>query len=297
MLINKYKAEFFQFCIQLTADNYRDKRTKRIGAMDWHCIRCCNLKKQLLRSILMANYIIQISDDALMEMSIAALEAYVVPQRQANKSGERLKKEVETYGLLWGHGVTLPDGDILYSVQKLTVDAMAYRRTDSVLPSEGLKVIKDMITSYWPQYSFLGDFHSHPYEHYNDVERIRGYEFSEVDRKSMIDEQNDPDFRVSLVMTISSLERISNIQPENISDSIICWTFNNYRFWLNACIVYKGDEDDEIALLPNSSHWKNKYDNPDDVGVYLHCPYLSHPWQTTRFGKKVGKGKHIAGDI
>ncbi len=241
----------------------------------------------------MANYIIHISDDALMEMSIAALEAYVV----ADKSGERSKKEVETYGLLWGHEVILPDDDILYSVQKLTVDAMAYRRTGSVLPSEGVKVKKDMITSYWPQYSLLGDFHSHPYGHYSDVEEIKGYEFSEGDRKSMDNKTNDPDFRVSLVMTISSLERISNIQPRDISDSIICWTFNNYRFWLNACIIYKGDEDDEIALLPNSYHWKKKYDHPDDVGVYLHCPYLSSPWQITKFGKKAGKGKHIAGDI
>jgi len=103
--------------------------------------------------------------------------------------GNQYKTELETYGLLWGHEIILPDGNILYSVQKMTVDAMAYRRTDSVRPSDEKKVIKDIITSYWPQYSFLGDFHSHPYEHYKKVEEIKGYEFSEGDRTSMINEK------------------------------------------------------------------------------------------------------------
>ena len=108
----------------------------------------------------MSNYVIQVSDEALMEMSLSALEAYVVPECQPKN--KKLRTELETCGLLWGHEITLPNGDIFFAVQKLTIDAMAYRRTDSVWPSEGLRVIKDMITSYWPQYSFLGDFHTHP---------------------------------------------------------------------------------------------------------------------------------------
>jgi len=57
----------------------------------------------------MTNHIIQISDDALMEMSLATLEAYVVPQRQIGKLGSKgIKTELETYGLLWGHEVLLP---------------------------------------------------------------------------------------------------------------------------------------------------------------------------------------------
>lgn len=153
----------------------------------------------------MSNYIIQISDDALMEMSVAALEAYVVPQRYVNKSGKFLETEeleLETYGLLWGHEVLLPDGDILYSIQKLTIDTMAHRRADSVYPSDGLNVIKDMITSYWSKYSFLGDFHSHPYEHFSEVEQIQGYEFSEPDRKAMIDNKQRDDIVDPIVQTI-----------------------------------------------------------------------------------------------
>ncbi len=238
----------------------------------------------------MTNHIIQISDDALMEMSLATLEAYVVPQRQIGKLGSKgIKTELETYGLLWGHEVLLPDSDILYSVRKLTVDSMAERRNSSVLPSEGLNVVKDLITSYWPQYSFLGDFHSHPYEHYKDVEEIKGYEFSEGDRESMLQKkENDDDFRISLVMTIASLKKASNSEPKFISENTINWTFNNYRFWLSACLVYREydeekDELDEIVLLPNSSSWKKEYSSDDIDDVYLHCPYLSSPWQIETF--------------
>jgi hypothetical protein len=245
-----------------------------------------------------------------MEMSVAALEAYVVPQCHVNKSGKFLEAEeleLETYGLLWGHEVFLPDGDILYSIQKLTIDTMAHRRTDFVHPSNGLNVIKDMITSYWSKYSFLGDFHSHPYEHFAEVEQIQGYEFSEADRKAMLNQkQRDDDFRVSVVMTIASLKRSSEIEPRGLASNIICWTFNNYRFWLNACVVYKDYTTDnevktkKISILPNSPHWKTTYkpEKYNDIEeVYLHCSYLQPPWQVTRFGKKAGKGDHLQGDV
>lgn len=253
----------------------------------------------------MSNYIIQVSSDALMEMSLAALEAYVIPQRQGETSKKsRIKTELETYGLLWGHDIILPDGDVLYHIRKLTVDSMAHKRNDSVWPSDGLEVIKDMITSYWPEYSFLGDFHSHPYEHYKDVESIKGYEFSEEDRMSMIqNKENDDDFRIALVMTIASLRKSSDLPPCNVSDNVICWTFNNYRFWLNACLVYKEYEeaedeeenDGEIVLLPNSSHWEIEYESEEVGKVYLHCPYLERPWQMTEFGKKMRPGEHKPG--
>jgi len=247
----------------------------------------------------MATFTIQISDDALMEMTLAALEAYVIPQRNPKQSINSIKTELETYGLLWGHEIDLPDGNVIISVRKLTVDAMAYRRNDSVWPSDGLRVIKDMITSFWPQYSFLGDFHSHPYEHYKDVQELNGYEFSEGDRKAMIaNKQNDRDFRVSLVMTISSLKRASNSPPKFVDNHIISWTFNNYRFWLNACLIHNSSEENNpIVLSPNSTHWKKTYESDEIDAVYLHCSYLHNPWQVTRFGRKMGPGNHESGDI
>jgi len=60
--------------------------------------------------------------------------------------------------------------------------------------------------------------------------------------------------------------------------------------------TYKGN-DDEIALLPNSSYWTENYSNSDVDYIYLHCPYLCNPWQITRFGKKIGKGDFETGDV
>lgn len=49
------------------------------------------------------NYIIQVSNEAWMEMSLATLEAYMVPQHQMSK--KKQETQLESYGLLWGHGV------------------------------------------------------------------------------------------------------------------------------------------------------------------------------------------------
>lgn len=262
----------------------------------------------------MVNFIIHISSDALMEMSLATLEAYVVPQCTLRKSSKPPKTELETYGLLWGHEVRLPDGDFLYHVEKMTVDAMAERRHDFVIPSEGMGVMKDMVTSFWPQYALLGSFHSHPYDHYLEVNKIKGYEFSEADRQHMIALKCiDGDIRLALVMTIASLKKISDSVPQTIDNHIVCWTMSNYRFWLTACIIEyesgddENDEDSEnademddvgeesVLILPNSSDWDETYEHDVIGGVYLHCPYLSDPWQVTAFGKKVGLGRHLPG--
>ena len=55
---------------------------------------------------------------------------------------------------------------------------------------------------------------------------IKGYEFSEEDRESMLQKkENDEDFRISLVMTIASLKKASNSEPKFISEN----TLNHYR--------------------------------------------------------------------
>lgn len=249
----------------------------------------------------MTNYIIQVSDDALMEMSLVSLEGYIVPMRSP-KPSKKSHDGLEACGLLWGHQVVLPDGDILYSVEKLTVDSMAYRCPGEVWPSNGLGVIKDLITSYWPKYEFLGDFHTHPYEHYTEVKELQGWEFSEADRRSMVYKAStEIDFRLSLVMTISSLKRATNRKPDDFTH-YITWDFNNYRFWLNACVVHRHIDDDpeadgfepeddvRISLYPNGSDWAEKYSECDEVeGIFLHCPYLSPPWAVTEFGRKAGR--------
>jgi hypothetical protein len=175
---------------------------------------------------------------------------------------------------------------------------MAHKTNESVYPADGLRVFKDLITSYWPQFSYLGNFHSHPYEHYSIVNEIKGFEFSDEDRSFFIDCKNeDDDFRVAIVMTISSLLKQSKkTKPKSIADNILCWTFNNFRFWLNACVVSKDSEHGNVTLLPNSPHWQEKYGSNEVGHIYLHCPYLESPWQATKFGKNR-EGEFIEGNI
>jgi hypothetical protein len=243
-----------------------------------------------------------------MDMTVAALEGYMV-----GKPNQKKRKELEAYGLLWGHRVLLPDGDWLYSVQKLTTDSMAARASDSVTPSEGIGIIKDLVTSYWPQYSLLGDFHTHPYPHYSDVKKVRGYEFSEDDRLHTLEmAEVDEDFRLSLVLTIASLRKTTNALPESFNDQCITWDFSNYRFWLNACIALSsedlklaGDEESEeaevegelepLVLCPDSGDWEETYE-VEDVAVLIHCPYLEFPFPASEFGKKR-KERHIPGAV
>lgn len=127
---------------------------------------------------------------------------------------------------------------------------------------------------------------------------------------------DDINFRVGLVMTIASLKRASEMPPEQIDSHIICWTMNNYRFWLTACAIIETepeagmdhddepddvsdlwDEDEatnEVILLPNSSDWSESYE-AEDIHVILHCPYLTHPWPATMFGRIDNSGKHQPG--
>jgi hypothetical protein len=262
-----------------------------------------------------SNHIIQISSEALMEMSLATLEAYTTPRRLKNGKNAR-PQAVETYGLLWGHEVFLPDGDILYSVEKMTLDAMAYRGSDEVMPSEGRKITKDLITSYWPNYSFLGDFHTHPFDHYKDVNDAQGYAFSEVDRQSLESaREEDPDFRISIVSTIASLHRAVEAFPKHLAPHIVTWDFGNYRLWLNACLLHgipesvrranpdeegeeeEGDEEG-VVILPNSPHWEETYESENVGEVSINVPSLTGPWAATAFGRRQRcDGKHNPGAI
>lgn len=248
-------------------------------------------------------YFIKISDDALMEMSLATLEGYVV--QQVGRRKNEVKKEVETYGFLWGNEIRLPDRNILFSIRKMTVDAMAYRQAKTVAPSEFREIAKDLVTSYWADYSFLGDFHSHPYEHTSEVERDKGYEFSDGDREFMLEmKKSDYDYKVAIVMTVASLKKSMNMKPKKIINKIITWDFNNYRFWLNACVVLGGKENsinsdesslNSIFIFPKSTHWK-RTDEVNNVGeVVLHCASLESLIKATEFGRKISKGEHGLG--
>lgn len=121
-----------------------------------------------LREFNQHGYIVRVSENSLIQMCLNGIEAYVVKHKQGK--GKKSKNMIETYGLLWGHQINQPDKKTLYCVEMVSIDTSAVRDTNSVIPRKlALRLKKDLLTSFWPQYEFLGDFHTHPYEHYKEV--------------------------------------------------------------------------------------------------------------------------------
>ncbi|MDF2627294.1 MAG: hypothetical protein K0R39_1125 [Symbiobacteriaceae bacterium] len=223
-------------------------------------------------------YVIRLSEPALIYLCQTGLEAYSVAHQ---RKGPR--RELETYGLLWGHATPLTDGRTLYAIDMATVDTSAAMDHDSVIPSlQALELKRDIMTSYWPHLTFLGDFHTHPYRRVDEVLAGNLYAFSEDDRDS-IEGQSElwshHGYRVGLVLTIACLERASSRQDRWLIDSVIEFTLGNYRLWLKAYVAYQGEHGLRLTA-------------DDDQQVLLDCPsLLGLQGEYTAFGRgKPGKG-------
>jgi hypothetical protein len=206
-------------------------------------------------------YIIRISETPLIQMILNGLEAYNVHE----KIIKRNQKKIETMGLLWGHEHFL-DNKLLYCIEMMSIETSAERHKSYVMPNDdSLKLKGDIITSFWPQYDFLGDFHSHPYGNYNDVNAEKGYRYSNGDYKFIendSDKWNKYNYRVGLVLTISTMERRGTRPYQWIDNyTTIEFTLGNCRMWLKGYVTYS--KEDNVIV---SAH--------DDKNVYLDCPAL-----------------------
>lgn len=232
-------------------------------------------------------YIIRISENALIQMCLNGLEAYLIKHRV----GARKSSKLETFGLLWGNEITLPNRKTLYSVDMLSIDTSAEMGKATCDPKdEALELKRDLMTSFWPQYDFIGDFHTHPWNHYSEVVKDKLYEFSETDYESI---EERPEFwekhnyRVGLVLTVSTMERISNKDPEWIDNCTLEFTFRNYRMYLRGCVTWSSGNGIEVSR--------------NDDNVILDCPALiGLVGEYSDFGKHSGsrsRGKHRIGTI
>jgi len=209
----------------------------------------------------MNNHIIRISEDALIQICLNGLEAYSISHKGNNQQRNRL----ETYGLLWGYEVPLPGEKKLYSVEFVSIDTSAEQDHQSVDPNDqSLELKRELITSFWPHYDFLGDVHTHPYEHYSDVITIKGYELSNADTKRIennTDYWSSYNYRAGLVLTVSRLQRKPRRGHRRLDDSTLEFVLGKYRLWLKGYIVYK--ENNQL-----------KVSSADDSKVSLECSAL-----------------------
>lgn len=223
-------------------------------------------------------YIIRISENALIQMCLNGLEAYIVSHDGGNKVNNRL----ETFGLLWGHEISLPDRQTLYCVELLSIDTSAIRKPNSCEPNDiSLKLKRDIMTSFWPQYDFLGDFHTHPYVNFTKVAKGKLYEFSQDDIKSIESYSNhwqNHNYRIGLVLTIALMKSRSSRKHKWIEPNTIEFTLGNYRLWLKGYITYLNDK----KQLRLSNH--------TDENIVIDCPALvGLIGEYTEFGRGIKK--------
>jgi hypothetical protein len=233
-------------------------------------------------------YIIRIGETAIMQMCLSGLEAYSVSHR----GNKRHKTGLETYGLLFGHETVLPNEKTLYCIEFLDTDVSAERTRTSCRPNPASLTLKrDILTSFFPQYEFMGDFHTHPCtDTRSEIIKDGSYKFSPCDYRHIegfSDHWRHHHYRVGIVVTISLMKKNTRKGANSIDSSTVEFTLGNYRLFLKGYIAVLDEDETDIMLL-------------DDESVSLHCPSLSgHLGEYTEFGRgrKASRIRHVCGNI
>jgi len=248
--------------------------------------------------VLDRTYYIRISEDASIQLILNAMEAYSVFHPGKN----RAKTCLETYGLLWGHEIDLPKNNgTLYSVELISIDTSAERERSSCNYNDSaLELKRDLMTSFWPYYEFLGDVHTHPTEqNYTQVCREKFYNYSQDDIKDLEDNSDywkEHNYRVGLVLTIARMDKEGTKDPIYEPNNMIEFSFGNYKLWLKSYILYEDVDENEDGVKKKLL----KVSNHNDKDVILDCPSLMGlRTKFSRFGRRIiGSGdKHETGDI
>ena len=124
--------------------------------------------------------------------------------------------------------------------------------------------------------SFLGDFHTHPYDSIEDVTDIKGWEFSDEDRNWWPPRDGDEEIGIWrilgdqmplwLVVAVAPLQRVfGKVGAVPVQNKNNVWQFDlgELRFWLNAELG-KRDDDGFIQFV-------------DNVFLDMFPPFTNHP--------------------
>ena len=232
-----------------------------------------------MKEHVLTEYIVEVSDSALMHLCLIGLESYCVPRNPK-----------ETYGLLWGSMANKSTEKIHYQIDQVSTDIEAERTSGCVeYNKKSLKLKKSIIKECWPSLSFLGDFHTHPYK--NKEEARGGYKLSDDDRKD-VEETNrtlwfEADLKVNLVMAIYPLGNVGWQGPGRIGDRdyTVKWTLRNYvqetyyRLRLAAYVVNPVNDGRRHSLIvsPRERNWKDSWIRQRGIDIPEHKVRLDIP--------------------
>lgn len=190
-------------------------------------------------------YLIRMTDDALESLALAGIEAYCLGG--GNCSGS---EQSETFGYVWGYRKHTDNLTTIY-VSKVSVSVSACRSDSFVIPNPQALLLKDNFIARWsPHLSFLGEFHSHPFDDLKSVRETCGFEFTEQDIDSFVCDDhlwNRSDRNpIMLVITICRLSQVRETWCSQPRANVFSFAVGEFRFWLNAVIGSIGDDDNRM---------------------------------------------------
>lgn len=213
----------------------------------------------------MSNCLVSISDQAFFTIVTAALEAYAIDH--GDPDSEEESKHLETFGNLWGYRSKSGLGEEVFRIAMADVSTAAHRGKGFVIDKEeSYEAKEDFVSVFYPELTFLGDYHSHPYttpaDGVNtelDLERHSLYQFSNADFSSVKYQQDSGrDYRVGLVATVfERMEGIPRTSKHMDGASCIRFQYQDVTIWIKA-YVWAGDD----------------YRRKSDKMVHLICPNL-----------------------
>lgn len=203
--------------------------------------------------------VIYMSDQALTSLLMATIESYVVKNENMAKPQNRL----ETYGIFFGSETKTSDGSRVIRIDMANPSNTVRQTRESVQSSPNSLIVKaDLVQSCFPHLSFLGDFHTHPYLHFSEVKKCRGYYLSETDRQAMTSDSKlyrKLGYRLGMVATIAYAERAGQNRagyPTKYKNRVEL-VIGHFRIWLTAYVTrsrikdglfYSDDESSDVIL-------------------------------------------------
>ena len=194
------------------------------------------------------DYIITVSDHALEEMVLAASESFVL-------GNARTWESAEIQGYLWGSRRLDKDVEYIH-VDRFSVSVSAWGDVDSVAVDKRVAVLKNSIIELWaPHNHFLGEFHTHPYETLEDVNEVKGWNFSEEDEETFLKDEvlwalATPSHPIAMVMTVTKMAVVQDTYLE-AENNRIKFNVGNLRFWLSVGIGGMSESQTKVFSTDN----------------------------------------------
>jgi hypothetical protein len=236
-----------------------------LGKLPHNLIKISILKKG---DIIILTTCIRISELAFIQLCLYSLEAYIVGETKKDRKKIKQKKFLETFGHLFGHQTEIPDKRKIYQIDFVSIDTSAERKENSVRPDLFTFRLKlDFISSFAPQYEYLGEFHTHTYPKidYKDIIKENYHHFSANDYITTISKANlCGQYRIAIVISITTLKKRGWKSSDYVKGkyNTLEFTLGNYRLWVKGYAAITNEEnevdfEDEIVLLicPSVSDW------------------------------------------